>query len=153
MEPEMPNSDLTVPTTVAPFQGGCACGAVRYVCDAEPLKMVNCHCRDCQRIGGGPYLPVVVVRRRAFRLTAGELMTYDTTRLSGRPNCRGFCPHCGSPVTLGEDERHDIVGITASSLDEPARFQPQADIFVGNAQPWDHMDPALPKFEHYLPRP
>ena len=30
-----------------PFTGGCACGAIRYECTAEPLYMGNCHCRDC----------------------------------------------------------------------------------------------------------
>jgi hypothetical protein len=30
-------------------------------------------------------------------------------------------------------------------------FQPQMDIFVSDAQPWDSMDPKLPKFEKYPP--
>ena len=36
----------------APFTGGCACGAVRYECSAEPLMMGNCHCRDFLRATG-----------------------------------------------------------------------------------------------------
>lgn len=28
-----------------PFTGGCACGAIRYECGAEPLFMGNCHCQ------------------------------------------------------------------------------------------------------------
>jgi hypothetical protein len=32
-----------------PFTGGCACGAIRYECTAEPISMFKCHCRDCQR--------------------------------------------------------------------------------------------------------
>ena len=35
------------------FSGGCACGGVRYDCSSAPAAMVNCHCRDCQRAGGG----------------------------------------------------------------------------------------------------
>jgi hypothetical protein len=27
------------------------------------------------------------------------------------------------------------------------------DFFVSDAQPWDQMDPAIPKFEHYPPPP
>ena len=41
----------------------------------------------------------------------------------------------------------------AGSLDDPSWFQPQLDFFVSDAQPWDQMDAALPKFEHYPPPP
>ena len=32
-----------------PFEGGCHCGSVRYVCSEEPITVVNCHCGDCQK--------------------------------------------------------------------------------------------------------
>jgi hypothetical protein len=39
----------------------------------------------------------------------------------------------------------------AASLDDPSWFQPQMDIFVSDAQPWDQMDPAIVKFGQYPP--
>ena len=33
--------------------GSCLCGAVRYVSSAQPAFTVFCHCRDCQKAGGG----------------------------------------------------------------------------------------------------
>ena len=36
--------------------------------------------------------------------------------------------------------------ITAGSLDDPKQYVPQMDIYTSSAQPWDHMNPALPKF-------
>lgn len=36
-------------STTASFSGGCACGATRYECSAEPVFAVSYHCRDCQR--------------------------------------------------------------------------------------------------------
>ena len=35
-------------------------------------------------------------------------------------------------------------------LDDPSGFRAQMDFFVSDAQPWDQMDPAIPKYE---PRP
>jgi hypothetical protein len=36
--------------------------------------------------------------------------------------------------------------IAAASLDDPSVYQPAMDFFTSSAQPWDHMNPALPKF-------
>jgi hypothetical protein len=65
------------------------------------------------------------------------------------PNKRGFCPECGSRLFGGATERGQ--GILVSSLDDPSLFRPQFDIFTSDAQPWDQMDPKLPKFEKYAP--
>jgi hypothetical protein len=35
---------------------------------------------------------------------------------------------------------------------EHARFRPQYEIFGPDAQPWDKMDPAIPKYEQYPPQ-
>jgi hypothetical protein len=39
-----------------------------------------------------------------------------------------------------------LVVITAGTLDDPSWFRPAMDFYVSSAQPWDHMDPGLPKF-------
>ena len=79
-----------------PFYGGCACGAIRYECTAEPLHMFCCHCRDCQQASGGPYSPAVLVPSKAFKLTRGSPRYYTTPSVSGGTHTRGFCADCGS---------------------------------------------------------
>jgi hypothetical protein len=124
------------------FTGGCACGAIRYEVNAEPIMMFNCHCRDCQFTTGSGFTPVVDVPAKAFKITKGSPRYYFTGH-----NKRGFCPECGSRLFGGESETGQ--GIAASSLDDPTLFKPQADIWTSDAQPWDAMDPKLPKFEEY----
>jgi hypothetical protein len=131
------------------FTGGCVCGAIRYECASRPLAMLNCHCRDCQQVSGGPYTPVVYVPTKAFRLTKGTLHYFSTPSVASGHNKRSFCPDCGSRITGAETERG--MGITASSLDDPSWFRPTMNIWVSDAQPWDVLDPALPKFEQYPP--
>jgi hypothetical protein len=43
-------------------------------------------------------------------------------------------------------EVDEKVSIMAGSLDDPSWYRPQADIYTASAQPWDHMNPDLPKF-------
>ena len=131
------------------FTGGCACGAIRYECTAEPIAMFNCHCRNCQRASGGPYSAVVYVPAKAFKITKGKPRLHKTPSEAIGHNQRGFCAECGSRLFGGITEKGQ--GITASSLDDPSLFRPQFEIFTSDAQPWDYMDPKLPKFEKYAP--
>ena len=120
------------------FAGGCACGALRYEVGAEPVTMLNCHCRDCQRAGGGAYAAIVVVPAAAVRIE-GEPRFHRTVGDAGKAVERGFCPACGAPVALRLERLPDILGLHAASLDDPTLHQPAMDIFTASAQPWDHM--------------
>ena len=62
---------------------------------------------------------------------------------------RGFCPQCGSPIQSAPDSTPDLVAIRTASLDDPGWFNPQVEVWTSDAQPWDQMNPALPKFEKY----
>jgi hypothetical protein len=115
--------------------------------------MFKCHCRDCQQTTGGAFAPGMLVPAQTFRLTRGQLRYHFTPSIARGKHKRGFCPECGSRITGGEFEGGEspFVGFLAGTLDDPSWFRPQMDIFVSDAQPWDQMDPAIPKFEQYPP--
>ena len=129
----------------APFSGGCLCGAIRYESRAEPLFSINCHCRDCQRTTGTAYAPVLAVPRDALSISQGEPTYYTSQSDSGETVSRGFCPECGSGIFSKLSANPDIVGLKAASLDDPSWFRPTVDIYTDSAQPWDVMNPDLPK--------
>jgi len=127
------------------FTGGCICGAVRYVCSAEPVMACNCHCRDCQKAGGGAFASALAVPTIALKIT-GEVKYYDTKGGSGQTVSRGFCPNCGARLFGKPKAMPDLTVILAGSLDDPSWFRPGMDVYTASAQPWDHMNPDLPKF-------
>jgi hypothetical protein len=132
-----------------PFTGGCACGVIRYESKVEPIMMIHCHCRDCQRSSGGPYASFVVVPTEAFKLLQGSLRFHASPSERGGKTSRGFCPECGSPILGNPESIPHIVAIRTASLDDPSWFNSQMDVWTSDAQPWDQMDPKLPKFEKY----
>jgi hypothetical protein len=135
---------------MASATGGCMCGAVRYELDAAPIFMGNCHCRDCQRANGAAYNPAIGVPRSAMKV-AGDVKYYESKTDSGNMTRRAFCPNCGSRLFSDPPFASDLMVIVASSLDDPSIFKPAMDIFTSSAQPWDNMDPSLPKFPKMPP--
>jgi hypothetical protein len=127
------------------FAGACLCGAVRYECSAEPVFAGHCHCRDCQKASGSPFTAVMAVLAAAVKIT-GNVKYYDSKAESGRTFSRGFCPECGARLFGKSSGLPDLMMISAGSLDDPSWFRPSMDFYVSSAQPWDHMNPALPKF-------
>lgn len=138
----------------AMIEGGCACGDIRYVCDAKPITMFKCHCRDCQYATGGPFVAAILVPVQSFKFVKGTPTYYSTPSLRGGENIRSFCGRCGSRLTGGQrPEPWPYMGITASSLDEPRFYDPQVHYFVVHAQPWDLIKDSLPKHDLYPPLP
>ena len=132
-------------------EGGCLCGAIRYESGGEPQFALQCHCRDCQRASGSGYVAAVRMLSAEFRITQGTPKRYVAKSDAGNEITRAFCGDCGSPLYVQVSTRPDIIGIRVGSLDDPSGFRAEADIFVRSAQPWDHMDPALPKYPTYPP--
>ena len=136
---------------VAPFSGGCLCGAVRYAVSAEPVAFMLCHCRDCQYASGCEPAAVVVVPKPAFRLTQGKPKGYAVKGESGNEVERQFCPDCGTPLFSALAGMAQLWAIKAGSLDDPSWLKPTAFLWTKSAQPWAHRDPALPGFEKQPP--
>ena len=132
------------------ISGGCACGAIHYECSADPIVMLNCHCRDCQRASGSAYAAVVAVPKSAVQVR-GEPRYYKVVGKAGKAIERGFCPTCGSQLTVKLERLPDALGLQAGSLDDPSIHRPKMDVFTSSAQPWDHMNPNIQKHAEGLP--
>ena len=135
---------------VAPFSGGCRCGAVRYEVSAEPIAVMDCHCRDCQYASGGSHTTAVVVPATAFKITKGTPKRYASKGDSGRDIARGFCAECGSP--LFSEPPGDVMRVVkAGSLDDPSWLKVGGALYTASAQPWAHIDETKLRFEKMPP--
>lgn len=113
-------------------QGGCACGAVRYVAEGGPLRVGLCHCLTCRKRHGAPCNAFA-----AFRA--------DKVRIEGRTQVWAGAEHgllhgcaiCGSPLFwTATDEDDGEIEIHLGGLDEIGQFTPQYEVWVKRREPW-----------------
>ena len=116
-----------------PFEGGCHCGAVRYVCSEEPTTVVNCHCGDCQQIAGSAFITSVLVPEGSVTVN-GELKSYKVKADSGNGITRNFCPICGTRIMVELDG--GVVGVSYTTLDDSSWLEPAIEFYTSKAQPW-----------------
>ena len=128
------------------YTGGCACGAIRYETKNEPIFENHCQCRECQKLSGTGHGSYLTFPSRQAVTLKGEASLWSSIADSGQQKSRGFCPACGTPVYITFAAMPDIFTVHAASLDEPARFSPQAVTYGMRALPWDRLDPALATF-------
>ena len=133
--------------------GGCLCSAIRYEYSGDPVLNMNCHCRDCQQASGSAFGPFQVLWKDSFRFLKGAPKYYAKLSDPGNEMQRGFCPDCGSPLTILASHRPKLILIHAASLDDPSTYVPAMDIFTDSAQPWDVMKPETEKYQRLPPIP
>lgn len=122
---------------MAPRTGGCLCGNIRYTLSAEPLAVVVCHCRNCQKQAGSALSVVAVVARDALKLQ-GAPKVFEDRGTSGQVVYRNFCADCGSPVVTDTPRAREqgIIFIKAGTLDDVSDLRPSAHYWTRSAQPW-----------------
>ncbi len=114
--------------------GGCQCGAVRYRFQAVASGAHICHCRMCQKAGGGPFMASVLTA--GFEVTRGRLSTFRSSDIAER----GFCAACGTPLTY-RSLVSDVLIVTLGSLDDPNRTPPLSQYGMESRVDW--LDEAL----------
>jgi hypothetical protein len=96
----------------------------------------------CRKHSGAPALAFVHFRREDFTWLQGEPTRYRSSEFAER----GFCPACGSTLSMHEDVLMDRVQVTAGSLDEPERVRIDDHVWTQEQVSWFRIDDRLPRF-------
>jgi hypothetical protein len=123
------------------FNGGCVCGETRYVLKSRPLALIDCHCVDCRRSAGAPYITWGSVLREDLVITKGE-----PRKIAHANRIRSFAACCGTHLFFEDTKDSEMIDVTIASLDDPTPFAPQNVIFLEDKLPWVTIDESLPSF-------
>ena len=132
------------------YTGGCACGAIRYEIEEEPVVMLDCQCRQCQHESGTGHASHLTFSSKTVKIH-GDAQHWNLVGDNGIVKSRAFCPTCGSPVYMTFPDMPDYFVVRAGSLDDPSRYKPQMVTWSAAGQTWDHLDPTLQKFDKMPP--
>ena len=127
------------------FEGGCICGATRYVVDGEPTNTMICHCQSCRRVAAAPVVAWVTFPKTHFAWQRGAATAFH----SSEPVRRTFCPSCGTPLTYEHRDSPDTIDVTTCSLDDPNRFPPTHHSWLSHDLAWVHFGDGLPSFAEW----
>jgi hypothetical protein len=134
---------------MATFEGGCACGAVRYRLTSAPMFVHCCHCRDCQRQTGGGFAVNALIETDRIALLSGQPTPISVPTDSGRPHDIHRCPTCATAVWSDYGRRPALRFVRATTLDDPDALAPDVHIFTRSKLPWVGLPQDVPAFEIY----
>ncbi|MCB2048902.1 MAG: GFA family protein [Novosphingobium sp.] len=127
-------------------EGGCQCGAVRYAIEDGAYRTALCHCRDCQKSAGAPFVSWTAVPGERFRITRGEPVTHNSSGAS----MRSFCGTCGTGLWfINEEMLPGIVDIQTATFDDPDSFPAQKQVQVAERIGWMATAHDLPSFDRF----
>ncbi|KAF8504965.1 Mss4-like protein [Hysterangium stoloniferum] len=105
-------------TCDVPLEGACFCGAITFAAAPPILLKAYCHCSNCQRLSGCPFIHTVHFPKSTFKWTHGKsgedpLTTLDGYSLPNKPHkTRYRCKTCAVCVASynAEKEKWSIWG-------------------------------------------
>ena len=136
------------------FEGGCACGHIRYRLTGAPMFVHCCHCRWCQRESGSAFVLNALIEADRVETLADAPVLVMTPSESGEGQKIFRCPKCQVAVwsnyamAVGEKLRFIRVG----TLDEPDRIPPDIHIFTASKQHWLALPEDVPAVPEYYNR-
>lgn len=126
------------------MEGGCACGAVRYLLRTAPMFVNCCHCRDCQRQTGSAFVINAIIEADRIELLQGAPEAVAVPTASGLPHDIYRCPVCRTALWSDYRRRRVLLFLRVGTLDDPAALPPGAHIFTRSKLPWVRLPDDIP---------
>lgn len=119
------------------IEGGCACGAVRYRMNREPMFVHCCHCTSCQRETGTAFVINALVESDSVEILKGSPKPVMTPSESGRGQQIWRCRECEVALWSNYGGARDILRfVRVGTLDAPREIEPDIHIYTRSKLPW-----------------
>lgn len=118
-----------------PINGSCQCGLITYELLEPPLRVIACHCRECQKLSTSAFSLTAMVKAESIRFN-GPLKHWERMADSGNVNSAEFCPECGNRIFHYNPAQPEIIKLKPSNLADTRIIQPTLHVWVSEKQDW-----------------
>lgn len=124
------------------LKGQCLCGGVQYVYHGEITEVAVCHCDQCKRAQGTPFVSNAPIQNSLFELVQGDnlLKSY----FSSAHKRRVFCAECGSPLFSQRTDMPEVIRLRLGTVTEGHIPAPAYQIYCDSKAKWLVLDDAKP---------
>jgi hypothetical protein len=130
-------------SSIMQIDGACHCGLISFTAQIDPLRVMVCHCTDCQVLSGAPFRAAVAAATETFVLR-GQPKCYIKVAQSGNRRAQFFCPECGTPLYASAPENPPFVLIRLGCVTQRAQLKPVVQLWQHSALPWLAELPSIP---------
>ncbi|WP_299490837.1 GFA family protein [uncultured Shewanella sp.] len=120
-----------------PVTAACQCGQVSYTLNKKPIKVLACHCCECQILSSSPFSITAVVSKEDIHFQ-GEMKHWSRIADSGNQNHAKFCPSCGTRIYHVNPAQPDLIKLklkpVGASIDQD--FAPIIHVWTSEKPAW-----------------
>lgn len=132
------------------FEGGCACGHVRYRLLSPPMFVHCCHCTACQTESGSAFAVNALIEPDRVETIEGSPESVLTPSESGKGQAIWRCPDCKVALWSNYGGAGDRIRfVRVGTLDEPGRLPPDIHIYTRSKLPWVRLPEGAPAVPVY----
>jgi len=133
-------------------EGGCVCGAVRYVAQGAPVRVTICHCTWCQRRTGSAFGAEAVFKEDHVTIAGDTLEKYrHVSDESGRWLDQDFCARCGTNIGIRLEAVPGVRTLAAGTFDDPSWLDRASHsfryVYLRSAQDWSELPDGVEQYE------
>lgn len=122
--------------SAAALETSCFCGAVRLriVSAASPIATSICHCSNCRRLSGAPFLSNVILPADALAVTSadGAASPDLLEQATSKQVTRKRCAKCYAPVFASLGKARVVVPSSLFASPHPESWKPQHHLYYAS---------------------
>lgn len=127
------------------IKGSCLCEEIKYEYNGSLDEVAVCHCNQCKRAQGTPFVTNAPIEFSKFTFTQGADLA--KIYMSSPNKKRVFCSNCGSPMYSQRTDMPQTIRLRLGTVTEGHIPEPNYEIYCESRSDWFSANTQRPNYE------